>query len=195
MAQVQIRMTQAGQGILNVLNFRKPGATYVSADIQTLADEVGTWWNTSYAPALSAAVGLVEIVAKGLTSETDYLATATTPTTFVGGVAGEALPNNCAFALKFGTGFSGRSRHGRVFVPGIREADSTLSSLALGVAEDFRDLFAELIDLADGVGWKWVVLSRIAAGEFRPVAIAYDILSVVFSDLVIDSMRSRKPTT
>jgi hypothetical protein len=61
-------------------------------------------------------------------------------------------------------------------------------------AADLVADFTALRTAITGAGWEWVIASYIADGAPRVGGPVYfPILSVAFQDLIVDSMRSRKP--
>jgi len=106
----------------------------------------------------------------------------------VGLVVGDALPANCALAVKLTTGFVGRSRRGRLFVTGLSDASATGSTLTASGVSNIQTWINSLL-LYHGPAAtpvNWVVASK------KDVAL-YPITGASFNT-VMDSQRRRLPT-
>lgn len=189
-AHVQIRGSIDSQLTINDQYWEISGGGITPTNLDTLVDSIVNWVNTSFAPLLSEDWSFTRVIATDLTTQTGYRVEA--PGTATGGVTGESAPNNVAACVSFRTGVAGRSFHGRNYVPGIPNAEIDLNAMSPSFLSALSGAYVTLIGAGTFIpGWQWGVLSRVAAGVPRPVAILTPIISVTFTSPYVRSMRSR----
>jgi len=183
-----------GQQTINDLYFRHTTGAIAQSDLQTLADAIAAWMTDIYAPLINVAWSGVQVACRDLTTENGF-SSFSALTAVVGGVSGEAAPNNCSMAVSFRTAFSGRNFRGRNYVPVLTNADVTGnnidSAFAANIVATYELLMAGGSDLP--AGWTWVVVSKVLNGVPRVAGVFNEIFSVLVTDLVVDSMRRRLP--
>lgn len=194
-AEVEIRFSLDGQHCENTLYFER-SATIDSDGLQALATAIETWWAAEIAPSLSANVHLVAVVATDLTSDSgpQYELTPSSPVS--GGNSSPQLPNNVAWCIKFLTGFRGRSFRGRNYISGLTTGHrDTNNTITVDVANTFKTSYESLL-MGGGLlpeDWLWVVLSRYHANAPRVAGVWETVISVSYTDLILDSQRKRLP--
>lgn len=165
-----------------------------SADALTgLASNMRDWWSGSLATMIHPIVKLREVVCSDL-HDAAGAQVAITGGGLAGTLAGTALPANVAFCISFRSGLRGRSFRGRNYVPGmIQENQETPSTLVGAFVDDLIVVYSGLLTAVFPSGQQWVVASRFADGAPRVTGVTTPVASVVATDRVFDSMRTRLP--
>lgn len=188
-ARVRMVYTLYGQSVMNVFYFQ--GDTpFDSAALSALCDEVHTAWVSRFKPLQSTVVELNYIEATAL--DTDSGAQITLPVNELGTNSGVAMPGGSAFAIKFASGFSGRSRRGRMYwiQLNISSVDGdTVNDTAAGLIQTAVSNFFD--DITTALGVIHVVVSYCNEGAWRTTAVNTPILLYVLTDHNIDSQRRR----
>jgi hypothetical protein len=126
--KIEIKMRKGGAPNVNVVW----GTTAVTIDLSVLAAvgaAVRTWWDVNMQPLMSGSIALEEIVvtqwdvADGL----QHVESVSPP--LAGTATGTDTPSNVAAVTTFYTGYTGRSHRGRVYNPGITDANVTTNTL------------------------------------------------------------------
>ncbi len=179
---------------INDLYFRSTIGPRSAADVLALAAALETWVVGYLAPQLNIGWSGIKVAARGL-SNVNGLTAESSLAGISGAITGEALPNNVSMAVKFSTGLSGRSNHGRNFVPALSDSIVDGNNIDPDWAVAVVDAYAALIFPSASIpsGWIWVVVSRYLNNEPRAEGVFHEVLSVGVTDLVVDSMRSRLP--
>lgn len=117
-AKVELKQTQFGQELLNVLWF-KLGTSITQALLDAVVANVKTAWQARIKPQISSSLTLHEIVgtdqsvSNGVSSVDSFTPIAGT------GTVGNPLPANCSVVITTLTGHRGRSFRGRIYQTGI----------------------------------------------------------------------------
>ncbi len=189
-AQVTVHGMVDGQVTINDLYFFSSGGINLT-NLATLVTGVANFLTSDYAPLLSDDWTAVKVRGVDLTTQTGP--TFELPNSSVGGVAGEANPNNVAACVSFRTAQRGRSARGRNFVPAVPGSMVTLNTIDSTWISDLLTAYSTMIGAGTFVtGWQWSVLSRVFEGSPRPVGIAIPISSVLMVTNTVRSMRSRE---
>jgi len=191
--EVEFRCTLAGQRIEN----RVMVDAFEAVTPTVLADITGAcaaWCENTYFDWQTDDVRLVEVVGTDLTTQNGEQFTIIPEGTIVGSVTGGTMPNEVSFCISFRSGARGRSARGRAYslsVPRARVAGNFVEATwADGLVGAFTTLRN---DLTNG-GWALVVVSYISNKVPRPGGPVYfPVVSFQYEDLVVDSMRRRKP--
>lgn len=198
-AEVEVRMTQAGQKIENTLYFDF-GAEPDAATMLDLANDIEGWWETSLAPLISETVQLREIVVTSLTSETGAQVTVTPAIAQFGLHGDPPMPNEVSFAISFRTELRGRSFRGRNYAVGIVKSQTDGNNLIGATPTQYQTAYSELLGTAITGDQSWVVVSRYSGVDPdtrkpipRVTGIATPVTAVVVVDSTVDSQRRRKP--
>lgn len=185
----------------HVLHFSN-GSTnpWTTPDLTTLANTIDAWItaggggnNTILHPMQSSFV-VSGITCRDLTVDggAEYAKTVSHQGVDGGGVMNAGL----SFALTLRTGLAGRSFRGRVFSIGLSAAAyadaNTITSTVAGQLVAAWGALPAAIEGANG-SWRWVVLSREHNKAPRAEGVGTPILTVGYSDLVVDYQRRRAP--
>lgn len=192
-AQVRFEGRLDGQQCINDLYFRHTTGAIAAADLQGLAAALGLWYGGTLVPLLNEAYSSVAVHARDLTAAIGFTADQAMPA--VGGVSGEAAPNNCTMAVSFRTSLSGRSNRGRNYIPCLTNSQVNGNDIDAGFASDVVAAYSALLFGGGGVpaGWVWVIVSRFTLGLPRVTGTFQEVFSVLVTDLVVDSQRRRLP--
>lgn len=159
--------------------------------LQNITDAVAGWASTTLAPLLSDDWSLTGVDGVDLGSATGVVAFNSTVT--LGGITGEANPNNVAACVSLRTSQRGRSGRGRNFVPGIPGSVVTLNTLDSTFIANLVDGYGQLVGPGTfETGWQLVVLSRVTGGVARAEGIGIPVTSVKMVTDKVRSMRSRE---
>lgn len=189
--EVELRQLIFGQKVENVLGFRKTGGVSI-ADATDLWNALLLWWTTDEAHNLSVDISLREGQITDLSSDSGFSVSFAAPTPNPNGfVDSPGLPSNVALCVSFRTPNRGRSFRGRNYVAGLGESEVTGNTVAAPTVAGIQTSYSNLISIAAGVGFEWVVISRSHNLEPRLTGVATAITSVVVTDPFVDSQRRR----
>lgn len=190
-AQIKLEGIVDGCQTINDICFEISGGAIDPVNIQTITGLAGAWFATTLAPNLSEDWAPVRAIGVDLGSPTG--STASVGLGGVGGVTGEAAPNNVAACISLRTAQRGRSGHGRNFIPGIPNSLITLNTLDTGFINDLTTAYLELVGAGTfAAGWQLVVVSRRTAGSLRAEGLPIPVVDVLFTTPFVRSMRSRE---
>jgi hypothetical protein len=175
----------------NTLYFKK-NAAIVGSDFDLMGDFLRDWWTGYMDSLISSSVSLNKILLADLTLENGigYEYRDSLPAN--GQAVGNPLPANCAIAVKFSTGYRGRSYRGRNYIGGLLDTAADSSVIVTAVGQDIVDAYALFIENATISDFTWSVVSRIGNGVERSQAVVTPVLTVSV-DPVMDSQRRRLP--
>jgi len=187
-----------GQTTINDLYFSLPGG-YILSDIQSLAVNLEDWFVLSLAPLLSQDWAALSLHVRALNVPAGFVVDR--PAVATGGVAIESAPSNVAACVSFRTGIAGRSFRGRNYVPGIPNSVLTLNTMSDTFMIDVRQAYELLLPGGGALpgGWIWGVESQFSGTDInrkpipRAAGVFTPIVSVLFVDPTVDSMRNRLP--
>lgn len=187
---VEMRYTINGEDAENTLAFHcEDGVTLLNMGL--LAEFVDDWWNTELRPLLGTGYVYRETYLTDLTTQTSPTLTSTANASLPGTDAtGATLPGNVAFCLSFRTPNRGRSGRGRNYIAGLNEDDVTGNFLSTAKADAFRDAYSAFLS-ETLFPYKWVVISRQFNGVLRAEGLPQTVTTVLYTDLRVDTMRSR----
>lgn len=176
---------------INTLHWEISGGGINAVNLATLVSAVANWMSTQYAPLLSDDWTAVRVVGVDLTTQTgpEIVQSVTT----VGGVSGEANPNNVAMAVSLRTSNRGRSYRGRNFLPAVPGASVTLNTLDAGYISTVLTAYTNLIGAGTFTpGWQLGVVSRIQSKVVLANGIITPVISAIAVTDTTKSMRSRE---
>jgi len=181
-----------GQIVENVL-FYTPQATLTLALMNELGAYLVNWFNVTMKGQLPTTISLINVRLTDLTTQTAPVANYATGLPIAGTSASPSLPNNCALVITKRTAFRGRSYRGRIYHPGLMEADVTNSQVSSGKVTTLLAAY-NLIRLFTNLGTDWVMsnVSLVSGGFARVVAEVKPVVSFD-SDGRVDSQRRRLP--
>lgn len=192
-AQVEMVYSQQGQVVENVFHVQAPGALN-AGNLATIANEFGQWHELHLNLVQNSGISLNLIRATDLTTAlgTGIEFAAGLPRS--GGGGGSPSPMNVTLAVKWITGFRGRSYRGRSYHIGLREEDyvgsTMLSARLASIIEAYRQLL--VMFATDMPTYSPVVVSRRNNKVPRITGVASIIVGVT-AEATTDSQRRRLP--
>lgn len=192
--KAEVFYTLDGQRIENTLHWFRSG-TWGATEMGTLGAGLLTWVTTKLMPYLSQNIQFRYVQLTDLRTLDGGSVPVIPAAPVDGGVAADALPNNCAFCVAFSTGGRGRSSRGRNYVPGLDEDSVVGSIVSSGRGDQILNAYLQLLPDGDSppAGWTWCLVSRTFNGVQRNPPVTPTIVSAYYSDLVMDSQRRRLP--
>lgn len=191
-ARLTLLYTLDGVEMVNVFNFRKTGG-WSAADITDLATTAGDAWGTRLNGLVTDKMHLVNSTALSLAFEGAETFQYVPSSLIRGTLPDDMEPNTVAFKLKFGTGLSGRSQRGGIYHAGIVKPQTNGRFIDTGVANDIRDAWGLWRDDVEiGVGCELGVVSYCHLGMWRDVGAFKPVISISYTDLLLDTQRRRK---
>jgi hypothetical protein len=189
--RVTLEFSYQGHLVVNVFYLRK-SSPIVSVDLTNVAASLKAWWNTYMKPGVPQALVFVGVKLRDMTTETGLQLDSPVVPPNVGAVVAQALPNNVAFVVSFRTGLTGRSTRGRVYNPGITEADTDLNNVTLAAAAAFSTAWLNLNPAVVALNFVHVIASFYTGGLPRLGALTTPVISYV-SNTRVDTQRRRLP--
>lgn len=187
-ARVEMRYSQYGQQCENVLYWH--GAGMDETALETLVGLVVEAWGDHFKPLQPSTLRLQEVIGTRQNVAEDIQFTQLIETD--GTASGVGLPGNVTLAISFKSGFSGRSRRGRMYWLQLTEDDTTGNlvndGFLLTLAEAVTAFFT---DVADGAGVDHSIVSYCHDGVWRTDALVTPVTAYAFADDFIDSQRRR----
>lgn len=172
---------------------RKSGG-YSESELTSLANQCDGRVVTSFLPNQANDYVYNNTSVRGLESITD-LYVENSDGTGPGSLTADAIPVNCALAIKKLSGFTGRSARGRVYWFGLTvgqldtDENYVLGAqglLILGAVDAMR---ATIVS----AGWLPVIVSRFTGGAKRATGVTFEWVSTGITDYRVDSRRDRLP--
>lgn len=190
--QLESVYSQASQVVENVFYYQAPGTATVT-DLQELGAAWLGEWSTNIKPYIPAESSLINIKLTDLTTEVSPVVNYATGLPIIGTRGGGLLPTNVTLAFTRRTALRGRSYRGRIYWPGLIEADVTVNTVAPTFVSAVVTGLTALNAVTTSLGiWEAVVVSRVHEGNPRPSGIFTPIVSWS-SDGIVDSQRRRLP--
>lgn len=108
--------------LVNVLHFAK-AATWTLAEMTTLANALKTWWDTYYKLAIPPQISLTQVQVRLYDPSNPLAQDLAVSPAIIGtrGTVSEAA--NATSTISLRTGRAGRAYRGRIYIPGLSEAD------------------------------------------------------------------------
>ncbi len=194
-AAVDHIFTLNGVTVQNTHYAKIPGG-YNLAALQSVADSIDNIFVDTFQADMPTEVSYVRTDVRGLAVINDLIATQNAGAAD-GTNIGSALPNNVTFAIKKGSGLTGRSARGRIFWIGIPESELTnanenflVSTYITSIVADIDLIRTRLDALA---GWEAVLVSRFTLGALRSEGKTFPWVTTTNVDARIDTHRGRLP--
>lgn len=190
-ARCELVYSQSGQVIENVFYVRGPDA-WTEQELQDLAANVEDAWRDNLRPIQSNEVTLLRVRVTDLGTNdgrgVEYAALAPAQ----GAVAAAVMPGSVTVAVKFATGFTGRSRRGRAYHIGLTEGQVTGNALAGDMAASIQTAWIGFFTAIEGAmtGVQHVIVSFCGNGVWRPDPLV-TVVTNYSVDPYIDSQRRR----
>lgn len=187
--------TLNGVTVQNTHYAKLPGG-YNLAALQTVADSIDTIFVDTFQADMPSEASYVRTDVRGLAVINDLIATQNAGAG-AGTHGGDALPNQCTFAIKKGSGLTGRSARGRIFWIGVPDTETQaadenflVATYAVSIVADI-DLIRTRLDSLSG--WEAVIVSRFTLGALRSEGKTFPWLTTNNVDLRLDTHRGRLP--
>lgn len=191
-ARAELIYLQHGQRVENVFHIRvQAQGPLTEAQLDSVAALVKSWRDTNLRPSQHNLVVLQQTEVRDMTSADALAKIYPCVTNCAGGLASGGIhPGNVTVAIKWGTGYAGRSRRGRTFHVGLGQGATTGNQLIAGTQSTLQAAYQALITACTAAGYTLVVYSRVNQGVQRQDALLTPILSASV-EVNLDSMRRR----
>jgi len=194
-AKVALKFTLFGQQCVNTMWFTKSGG-WTSEDLVDLCTAVNSWCVAELMPNASHDVVFNGSTAVDMSAAGQEGVEVQLTPGEEGGNGSDALPSNVTAAIKFLTGFTGRSNRGRNFFIGLAPntvADDNITTTVQGTLLAAYDALASYLT---GLAAEHVVASLYSGvdSEGKPIPRSAGVVKAVTQyamDTTIDSMRRR----
>lgn len=164
------------------------------ADLQTLGDEIIDWQATYLAPRRSNQVYFNSVRLTDLTDQNTAPVIRQPANAVPGGFAGDWLPFNSTWCVKWLSAGRGRGKQGRTFHVGLAEGQVNGNYVRNDEAAAILNAYNQLrLMVTDGADRQLVILHRTSGGSTLPEATFTPVVGVGASDNTIDSQRTRLP--
>jgi hypothetical protein len=182
-----------GQECINVYHVEK-GSAWTVAQMQAIADAFIAWWNANLKAFMPNTGELSLVTVRDLTTESGLAIERATGLPSLGTNASPQLPNNVTVAVKWSTGFAGRSFRGRTYHVGMPENSTVNNIVSAGPLADLNTAYAALLIVPPTVDatMKLVVVSKFHNLLPRLAGVTTPILARSINH-TIDSQRRRLP--
>lgn len=184
-------LSSGGERAVNVQHFRHNAGAISAVAVGDLFDVLDAWFFASWGNTASNQWQTDLFTGTDLTAAEG--AQYTRITTVNGTRVAPALPAQNTIAMSLRTGFSGRSRRGRLFHVGLSEDLVTNSTISSAGSTTLTDAYNDLIAQLSATDWDWVVASFYTNKLPRTTALLSPITNVILTDVIVDSMDTRKP--
>jgi hypothetical protein len=184
-------LSSGGETATNVQYFRDLLGTPTAGRINALHSAISDWLSGSWANVASNQWQSDLITSRVMNTEDDIVVTSVI--TINGVLAAPALPAQNTIAVSTRTGLTGRSRRGRLFHVGLDETSVVNSTIQGTASANIVSAYNALVSAVAGDDWQWVVASFVGNGAPRVTALLTPITNVILTDVIIDSMDTRKP--
>lgn len=190
-AQVATRFLWDSQEVANVYHVTNPGG-WDGGTLTDVASIFANWWDVELQPGIASSCSLVEVAATDISVAGGRGVLYTTGLPLVGGSADPSLPNSVTVAVKWATGFTGRSYRGRTYHIGLVEPQVTNNTVVSGYVTTLTAAYNALRTSLAAEGYTLVVASRYADKAPREEGITTPITAASVNPIV-DVQRRRLP--
>lgn len=190
--QAELFYTWDGQLCETVLHF-EPDVSLTPTMMTELGAFLVSWWDTQMQTEVPTTLTLNQIKFTDLTIDIGPVVNYSAGLPLTGTDVSPSLPNSCALVITKRTILRGRSYRGRIYHPGLTEADVTGNTVSgtfvAALISRYSMLLTPVTSLAN---WNMVVISRRNGGVDRTEGVATPVVSLD-SDGRVDSQRRRLP--
>ena len=181
-----------GQVVENVHHFWQPNEFTIDV-VEDVCEAYKLWWVANLKPIVPDGVSLIKVIGTILDTENSPGIEYTTGLPVVGDSTSAEMPNNVSIAIRWNTGFRGRSYRGRTFHVGLTDGMVDGNNVTVATQNALLAAYTQLMILdttpqAVMLG----VASRVADGVERVTGVFTPVTGVVI-DPVVDSQRRRLP--
>jgi len=192
--QAELLYTWDTQIVETVLHYQLAGG-YDIPKMILLGAAIRTAWASGIQGSMSSAVTLTQIRLTDLTTVSSPVVNYSVGLPLSGAlVATPALPNSIAIVMTKRTDLRGRSYRGRIYHPGLTEADVAANQVASVRVTALLTSYSNMINLTDSGAnvHHLVVVSRFTGGAARGSAVV-TLVTSISTDGIVDSQRRRLP--
>jgi hypothetical protein len=191
-AKAVIEWLYQGEGLVNTLWFEKTDdIAWTPGSLGALLGGIANWLSGELLPLLSVEGAVTRLYASGQDSQTAPFFELF-PVDYIGSVGGEGYPANDAVSVRFGTNFTGRSFRGRNFVGCLPPTALDGSVVDNTFKADLVSAYGLLpTTIAAALDAQHVVVSKMAGGQWRELAVATPVQSYAVRKLRVNTMRNR----
>ena len=191
-AQLELIYDWGGQVCETVLHYVKASPWDVSL-LTDLCESAVLEWDAAFQTQMPSTLSLIGVRATDLASQTGAVVNYGTGLPLAGSGASPSLPNNVALVVTKRTALRGRSYRGRLYHPGLNEAQVTGNVVAPSSVASIIVLWNNYLSLAiTGDEALLCVVSRYNNNAPRTTGVA-TLVTGLTSDGFIDSQRRRLP--
>lgn len=192
-ASVELIYSMLTETVENVFYVGK-SSPYSLADLQAVRAIFDTWHQNYWSQGLSVGVALQRIRSKALDSLGSPFEDYSLATARSGAVGGSIHAGNVTFSIKKGTGLTGRSFRGRLYVTGIPNTLLTDANHVLsGTITNWLSYLNTLKSTLLSAGHTMYIVSYRSNKDWRSSGLRTAITTFVAVDNALDSMRRRLP--
>lgn len=188
-AKLEMVFFQYGQFVENVHYFHHTAGPFTVTDMQTLAADMKTWWNTNMKGKVVSSAELEKIRVKDMSSENAPGIEYQTGLPIAGTNGVQGAPSNVTVAIKWTTGYSGRSFRGRSYFVGLAAADVVADVVNAAALTNILTAY-DLLITAPPAGWVLGVASMQYHKAWRVTGLFTPIITVS-AENYSDSQRRR----
>lgn len=186
------RQSLYGQEISNTIYLKGLQPPVLLSDMETVAEELETWWTLSIAPEVVDALTLREVYVTDLSTQTSPTYTHVPTTLPTGDLAVTGVPGNVAFCVSFRSAGRGRSSRGRNYVAGLAETDVSGNTYDNTRIANLVSAYDQLRTIALFQGYmQWSIVSTYENKLPRAQALVQPVVAAIATDTVVDSQRRR----
>lgn len=182
-----------GQICETVLNYSQL-INWDVTQMTALAASLATKWTAVLKPLMPTNLSLINIKITDISTQFGPVVDYGVGLPNVGTHASPSLPNNCALVITKRTALRGRSFRGRIYHPGLLEAQTTGNAVAAGTVTAYIVAYNNFLLVPNGGGADafLTVVSRRFEGAPRLTGVATKVSNLT-SDGSVDSQRKRLP--
>ena len=189
--KIEIKCRKGGAPNVNIVW----GRAEVSIDLallENVAEAVVAWWNAEIKPLVSSSTALESVTVTDMSAEDSIQHVETLLTPSAGTATGGDLPSNVAAVVTFYTGLVGRSHRGRVYNPGLTDAQVATNTLSVSYVSNMLTAWAEFKLALSALDVTHVVASFQHNNAPRVSGVATTIIEYGMNN-VVDTQRRRIP--
>lgn len=190
-ARVELIYLHHSQFVENVFHVQvDPTGPLTEAELDAVRETFRLWHVNNLRAIQTSAANLQRIEVRDMTTATSLAKVYPCTINCVGTSAGSGTPGGTTVAVKWTTGYAGRSRRGRTYHIGIGVNSITGNQISAGFQAAAQAAYTALITQCNAAATPLVVYSRVSNGIDRVVALITPIAAASV-DLNVDSMRRR----
>lgn len=189
--KIEIKCRKGGAPNINVVW----GIVSVTVDLgklQEIALAVEDWWDTHMQPLMSGSLSFEGVTVTDWSEEAGLQYDYDLITPLTGTASGTDTPSNVAAVTTFLTPYSGRSFRGRVYNPGLTDAQITTNTLGTVYVASMLTAWVNFGIAMDDINVAHVVASFVHDNAPRTTAVGTPIITYSMNN-VVDTQRRRIP--